>query len=157
MSHSARLEPLTARRPRATRASVRSPPSETRQPGRDRARDDGPPVTAASLAPSGEQHRLQRVDERRADSGTTSAAAAQPAARAIALRRSAHATFSVNGAVSTCPSTWVWRNSRQVPATGTSTPTVSLPGVVELPVTFAAAEQGSCSRWRRALQTCVWK
>ena len=47
-------------------------------------------------------------------------------------------TRSVNGAVSTLPSAFVCRNSRQTPASGTSTPTVSFPGVVERPVTRAA-------------------
>ena len=48
-----------------------------------------------------------------------------------------HRTCNVNGAVSTWPSTRHWRNRRHVPATGTRTPTVSLPGVEEVPVTFA--------------------
>ena len=39
--------------------------------------------------------------------------------------QSPHPTTSVNGAVSTRPSTLHWRKSRHVPGTGTSTPTRS--------------------------------
>ena len=45
---------------------------------------------------------------------------------------------------------------RQVPATGTSTPTVSLPGLVELPVTFVAPST-LVQPLAPAAQTCVWK
>ena len=55
-----------------------------------------------------------------------------------------------------CPFTWHWRKSRQVPATGTRTPTVSLPGVVELPVTFVAPS-ALVQPTAPALQTWVWK
>src|SRR5919197_318210 len=52
-------------------------------------------------------------------------------------RRRSHRTSRVKGAVKTWPSTFVCRKSRQVPLTGTSTPTVSFPGAAERPVTLS--------------------
>ena len=63
--------------------------------------------------------------------------------------RASHRTTSVNGAVITRPSTRHWRNSRHVPASGTSTPTVSLPGVADVPVIFVAAERARTRRGAR--------
>src|SRR5581483_5984008 len=57
--------------------------------------------------------------------------------RERAQHASAHCTLSVNGAVTMWPFTWHCRNNRHVPATGTSTPTVSFPGVDDVPVTRA--------------------
>ena len=58
-------------------------------------------------------------------------------------------TWSVKGTVSTLPSGLHCRNSRHVPGAGTRTPTLSFPGVVELPVTLPGRAR-SCSRSRRA-------
>ena len=62
----------------------------------------------------------------------------------------------MNGAVITRPSTRDWRNSRQVPASGTSTPTVSFPGVVDVPVTFVPPS-ALVHADAPGAQTCVWK
>src|SRR5439155_4788592 len=48
-----------------------------------------------------------------------------------------HLTCSVNGAVRIRPRSWNWRKSRQVPATGSSTPTLSFPGPAGRPTTLA--------------------
>jgi hypothetical protein len=62
----------------------------------------------------------------------------------------------VNGAVSTRPSTFVWMNSRQVPATGSSTPISRSPGVLDVPVTWAPPSV-LVQPWAPGAQTCVWK
>ncbi len=65
-------------------------------------------------------------------------------------------TWSVYGAVTTFPSRRNCRKSRQVPATGSSMPTFSCPGVVEVPVTRAppsTLEQPLAP----GAQTWVWK
>ena len=75
------------------------------------------------------------------------------------LRRRSHApqrTLSVKRAVMTCPSTRHWRKSRHVPATGTSTPTVSLPGVEERPV-ILVAPRVLVQPEAPGEQTWVWK
>src|SRR5579884_3082812 len=91
-----------------------------------------------------------------ADAAATSATSATIARTADLFMSTPQVTFSVNGAVRTWPSTRHWRNSRQVPGTGTSTPTVSFPGVDELPATLVAPitlEQPVAP----GAQTCVWK
>ena len=54
---------------------------------------------------------------------------------ALFLNPAPNLTSKVKGAVSTRPFARVCRNKRHVPETGTSTPTRSFPGVVELPLT----------------------
>src|SRR5262249_40691956 len=70
--------------------------------------------------------------------------------------RPRHLTCRVKGAVRILPPTCVCKNSRQVPGTGTSTPTVSLPGVAEVPVTFVAPRK-LVQPVAPGAQTCVWK
>ena len=90
------------------------------------------------------RERRRRKRERRRDDGGNGGGATP------------HDTFNVNGAVTTRPSTRVWRNSRHVPGTGKSTPTFSLPGVVDVPVTFDAPKMLVHPETPGA-QTCVWK
>src|SRR5439155_9447437 len=71
-------------------------------------------------------------------------------------RRADHLTWRVKGAVRIFPPTCAWRNRRQVPGTGTSTPTVSLPGVVDLPVTCAPPRK-LVQPVAPGAQTWVWK
>ena len=70
--------------------------------------------------------------------------------------RTFHLTSRVKGAVSTRPFARVCRNRRHVPATGTSTPTRSFPGVVELPLTCVAPRM-LVQPLAPGAQTCVWK
>src|SRR5262249_34761494 len=67
-----------------------------------------------------------------------------------------HLTCRVNGAVRILPSTSVCRKSRQMPGTGTRTPTGSLPGVDERPVTCVAPRK-LVQPDAPGAQTCVWK
>src|SRR5581483_10581825 len=70
--------------------------------------------------------------------------------------RADHFTCRVKGAVRMWPPTSTWRKSRHVPATGTSTPTVSLPGVAERPVTRVAPRK-LVQPLAPGSQTWVWK
>src|SRR5205823_2223555 len=67
-----------------------------------------------------------------------------------------HPTVSVKGAVNTRPSTLHWRKSRQVPPTGSSTPTRRCPGLVTVPVTRVGPST-LVQPLTPAAQTCVWK
>jgi hypothetical protein len=69
--------------------------------------------------------------------------------------RALHRTRKVNGAVRTWPSTRHWRKSRHVPATGTRTPTESLPGVDDVPVTLALPSR-LVQPLAPGAHTCVW-
>ena len=106
-----------------------------REPERDSGHDEQPGPTGLPLELDGEWARRELVDDP-AGREHDERADGEPERRGAG--DGPHATRSVNGAVRTCPFTWHCRKSRQVPGTGTSTPTVSLPGVVELPVTFVA-------------------
>ena len=109
------------------------------------AQVDGAACHRREVTAVGREARLQRVCERPSGEGDDECRRCPTRRAGDRVAAWAHATFSVNGAVSTCPSTCVWRNSRQVPATGTSTPTVSLPGVVDVPVTFAVPDHARAS------------
>src|SRR5262249_20838100 len=65
-------------------------------------------------------------------------------------------TWSVKGTVSTFPSSRHGRTSRHVPDAGTSTPTFSFPGVVEVPTTLVAP-MTLVQPLTPGAQTCVWK
>jgi len=67
-----------------------------------------------------------------------------------------HRTTSVNGAVSMRPSTLHCRKSRQVPGTGSRTPTRNCPGLVALPV-IRVEPRTLVHPVIPAVQTCVWK
>ena len=62
----------------------------------------------------------------------------------------------MKGTVSTFPLILHWRKSRQVPEAGTSTPTFSLPGVFEVPVTLAGPRT-LVQPLTPGAQTWVWK
>ena len=68
------------------------------------------------------------------------------------------ATWSVNGAVTMRPPSFICRNSRQTPGIGSSTPIVSLPGASEWPVTRVALTPASAPQLGAlGAQMWLWK
>src|SRR5262249_51804156 len=123
------------------------------EPGGERDEHDEREARPAGLVLEVERERarVQRVDER-------PRAQHHERGGARPCRQPPHSpTFSVYGAVTTLPpSGWNWRNSLHVPATGTSTPTCSFPGVADVPVTLDPPST-LAQPVAPGAHTCVWK
>ena len=90
----------------------------------------GPPAEALETASSAGSRRERVGEPARGEHEQRDRAEPEEAARS-------HRTRSVKGAVDDAAAVWNWRKSRQVPATGSSTPTFSWPGPAGRPTTFA--------------------
>ena len=123
---------VRARARRARRARRRAPTEHGASPSETSVTTTrlGPPASASSTAWRAGS-ALQRVgepardrDEQRDDGRATRGSALSSH---LQRKRRRHDAAAI----------WNWRKSRQVPATGSSTPTCSLPGPAGRPVTFA--------------------